>query len=544
MEAKPDTNSEFAHANAKVFAALTIFGFALIGTWSNILGYSPVLIDSEAGGGSATSTWFSAGRLAAAVVFIVFAVAMQKRIRPLGVLAGTALAPLSLIMCLAVRQSGIAVPLLDAGFLLPLCAFIGSIGFLVISVPLSVRLINALGSRRAALCTIAGILGECILSSLVNACGSFELQLAVCTLAPFAGGLCLHAVESIDPAIPTEDNDGEITAAGSSRIEMHGTQDAFGTVLMLAQLSLVMMLASLLRSMSGMGPWGQLREGYLGTSSFDIGSLAFICLFVGSASLVIFVLLDRFPSQCRCALAIVIVLCGMQMSLLNPGAKAEALSNAATMTIACQIFSRVIIKVTFMECVRQLQIPPLRINGIAALFNVTGSMLFASATTFGMSASDLASNVVYILLSVTIVAVTLPYMDKTGLRGSTDAVGFDPGNDAKRASARRSPADGQPPSPEAPRMADPDGNSVAYNDDAVRAFAASRGLSAREEEVFALLLDGCTRGQVERLLGLSEGTVRTHVNAVYRKVDVHSKSDMQQAFSDWARKRAEACTPD
>ncbi|WP_283169989.1 response regulator transcription factor [Curtanaerobium respiraculi] len=89
--------------------------------------------------------------------------------------------------------------------------------------------------------------------------------------------------------------------------------------------------------------------------------------------------------------------------------------------------------------------------------------------------------------------------------------------------------------PQAETPSSPD--AQPSQEELIHAFAAEHAVSKREQEVFVLLLDGCTRGQIERLLGGSEGTVRTHVNAVYRKLDVHSETEMQQKFIDWYQQK-------
>ena len=47
-------------------------------------------------------------------------------------------------------------------------------------------------------------------------------------------------------------------------------------------------------------------------------------------------------------------------------------------------------------------------------------------------------------------------------------------------------------------------------------------LTPREKEVLQCLVDGLTRGETARLLGMSPNTVRTHVQSVLHKLDVHS----------------------
>jgi len=51
-------------------------------------------------------------------------------------------------------------------------------------------------------------------------------------------------------------------------------------------------------------------------------------------------------------------------------------------------------------------------------------------------------------------------------------------------------------------------------------------LSAREVEVFRLAATGAGREEVARALFISEGTVRTHLQRVYRKLGIHSQAEL------------------
>lgn len=47
-------------------------------------------------------------------------------------------------------------------------------------------------------------------------------------------------------------------------------------------------------------------------------------------------------------------------------------------------------------------------------------------------------------------------------------------------------------------------------------------LTPRELEVVRLLSQGCTYGRIADRLGISEGTVTSHIKNAYRKLDVHT----------------------
>jgi RNA polymerase sigma factor (sigma-70 family) len=47
-------------------------------------------------------------------------------------------------------------------------------------------------------------------------------------------------------------------------------------------------------------------------------------------------------------------------------------------------------------------------------------------------------------------------------------------------------------------------------------------LTPRERQVVRLLAQGCTYGRIADQLGISEGTVTSHIKNAYRKLDVHT----------------------
>ncbi len=51
------------------------------------------------------------------------------------------------------------------------------------------------------------------------------------------------------------------------------------------------------------------------------------------------------------------------------------------------------------------------------------------------------------------------------------------------------------------------------------------GLTQREQEVLELLVQGMSAPEVARLASISVGTVKTHINHIYRKLDVHSREE-------------------
>ena len=70
----------------------------------------------------------------------------------------------------------------------------------------------------------------------------------------------------------------------------------------------------------------------------------------------------------------------------------------------------------------------------------------------------------------------------------------------------------------------------------VRSVAERYGLSPREEEVFALLVNGRDSVYIRNTLYISKNTVGTHIKSIYRKMSVHSKQELIDVFEGRAPK--------
>ncbi len=50
-------------------------------------------------------------------------------------------------------------------------------------------------------------------------------------------------------------------------------------------------------------------------------------------------------------------------------------------------------------------------------------------------------------------------------------------------------------------------------------------LSAREEEVMALLIQGASNREIAQVLGLSARTVETYLHRIYKKLEAHNRTE-------------------
>lgn len=74
-------------------------------------------------------------------------------------------------------------------------------------------------------------------------------------------------------------------------------------------------------------------------------------------------------------------------------------------------------------------------------------------------------------------------------------------------------------------------------DDTYRKLATTYHLSERELEVVRLVGLGCDNAEVARRLFLSQHTVKTHVQNIFRKLDISSRNSINRLLSELERKR-------
>lgn len=60
------------------------------------------------------------------------------------------------------------------------------------------------------------------------------------------------------------------------------------------------------------------------------------------------------------------------------------------------------------------------------------------------------------------------------------------------------------------------------------------GLTPKEAEIMTLVANGHSAQRIRELLDISTSTVNTHVNHIYRKMDVHSRQEMIDIIDEHA----------
>ena len=68
--------------------------------------------------------------------------------------------------------------------------------------------------------------------------------------------------------------------------------------------------------------------------------------------------------------------------------------------------------------------------------------------------------------------------------------------------------------------------------DRIEALATAHNLTSREKEVFDLLLEDKSIAEIERELYISNGTVRAHIQHIYRKCGIHSRQELVELVDE------------
>ena len=72
-------------------------------------------------------------------------------------------------------------------------------------------------------------------------------------------------------------------------------------------------------------------------------------------------------------------------------------------------------------------------------------------------------------------------------------------------------------------------------DQLVEEIAGQYGLTKRETEVAALLLEGRSLRHIQNALFISEGTAKTHAKHIYAKLNVRTKQELIDLFKNGSR---------
>ncbi len=510
-------------------AVALVIGLSLVGIWTNVLGYSTALF-GRGTGAYPSSGAFMAGRLIVAVALIALARQVQSHRVQVTVAAALVMAAATCVAMLAPEQT-----LFDADTLSRTSVIVASMGYTLVTTPFYILLARTVPNRLSALLIALSLVFETVPSVALSAGASPSQQATVLVLAPAATGAAYLASSHLlerplgNPLGNPLGSQPDGPLGGTT--ERPKTYTRRERAYLLTRLFVFTVALVCIRALSDVGIWGRTRENYIGMSELSAVELAFIAGFTLLVSVAIFVVPRRPTNLTRSIVGFIVVIAGLQLLAMGDEPLFGTVFDWATES--CEIFSHLLMWMTYIECVQETDIPAYRVTGYRSVVYVAATAFFDGyLDTPGAATSSLVIVIVYILFIVVLVPLVtslIPRHDAHSPAGGGSG-GRDAGGLGSEGDASGLNGEGRNPGAD---LADREGG--APNRAALASFETAYKLSPRESEVFELLLSGATYASVTQATKMSEGTVRTHVSAIYRKLDVHSRQEMADLFEEHQR---------
>lgn len=160
------------------------------------------------------------------------------------------------------------------------------------------------------------------------------------------------------------------------------------------------------------------------------------------------------------------------------------------------------------EVAREHDLPPVASVALLRVFGTAG-LLLGRVVSMGVfsNADDIAAIAAPIIAALTVMLILWRSLVSNGINEVPFKVS---------------------PAQEASRLSDDAGREESF-ERRCSTLAEGYGLSSREAEVFALLAKGRTAEHIGKQLYVSENTVRSHIQRIYRKMGVHSRQELLDA---------------
>ncbi|MDR3052285.1 MAG: helix-turn-helix transcriptional regulator [Coriobacteriales bacterium] len=446
-------------------------GLVAAGIWTDVVGYSINLLPSDPATGSVkfSRDAFLAGRLCVSLVLFAFATIIPKIQQPLVSLAAVVMSAATAALVIAYHQT-----LLDADLLASVGTLISSAGYTFIVWSFYVFFAENIQTEQIV-CSIAiSLVLETVLSILISLYMPAMPQMALVILLPILAALCYFLAQRSYKDEP-------------ERFVAEKRAEGFEKYALLVEVVLFTIILVFIRVLSDIGIWGENRSNFTGMNELSVDELVIISSLILLMSYLVFILPRRRLSLLlRCILGFVVMLAGLQVLAITSDIQFGM--SFDPITSAVEIFAHLVRWMIIIECIRTINIPHYRIAGITNIFYVTISLLWTHVLAqWQFATSTFVMVIVYVFLLVVLVIFA-------------------------RNTLRKNPA--------------PQPQRFEESQVAVEAFAHRRGLSPRESQIFSLLIEGNKRHEIELKCELSEGTVKTHISNIYKKLDIHSKRDM------------------
>ncbi len=471
-----------------VYAALTVLGLTLLNTWSDVIGHASAFAGAAAlleGPLSNGRMLFSSGLCASAFLVAAAPEAAWRWRHPLNVVASLLAALVSLLYATSASLGDFAHFAAASG-----AFFVGALygWFEVRLLSLCVHR-QLMGIDGALWCLAASLVLKVMLTGLVGSCPHM-VQVVMLVACPLVAGLGV--------VWPLSSISGEEERASV------GLRNRRGARTWLCFLLLGAILSAVARAVSSLGYWG---DGYL----LDASSVPFTLVAAPAFLAVMWATLIR-PKGDVAGLAaglLVLLSCFLLLEIVDAGTAPEGVY--AILTSATELYSHMLFWGLIVLSMGQMGMHPFRVVG-AAEGTMSASAIILAALLVGVADSSRALIAVSLYAGAA-VALFLFRRANAEVEELEQAVLGTPA---------MTDGECQVLSGEAP-------SALPCAADRLLALPGYSALTGREREVCSLLVQGRDRAFIAERLGLSEGTVKTHMQHVYQKLGVHSKQELISA---------------
>ncbi|MDR1713138.1 MAG: helix-turn-helix transcriptional regulator [Coriobacteriales bacterium] len=442
------------------------------------MGYSVNLVPSglEDIVGVASADAFRLGRLLTAVLFLVFARRIPKIQQILVSMAAVLMSVASATLIIAFHQS-----LMDSTMLALGAVFVAIASYSFLVWVFYRHFAKHFPTNWSIWCICASLVLEVLLSAIVSMLVPSEVQMLLVVVTP----ILVTALYYIACALDRPYTEPRLTQRISAGFEKYA---------LLAQVVLITVALVFIQALSASGTWGETRGATIGMEPLSWPLLLLIAAVIVALTLLVFILPRRLSLSLRCIIGFTATLAGLQILALANDLTAPL--SVQALTVGIEQFSHLVRWMMIIECVRLISISSYRVAGVAHAASALAALLWMHVLEpLAITSSIFVMILVYLLLLAVVFIFIWGYTHRQ----------LTPWLDTDTAQAAATQA-------------------------ALSGFAQRFDLSAREREILALLLQGQKRVQIEQTTGLSEGTVKTHISNIYRKLDVHSKHEMHQLY--------------
>lgn len=471
-------------------SALSVAALSLMGVWTNLAGYGGIFLDP-----SSTSNALEAMRYAyyAGAVLAAGLLALQSR-RILKTERGLRLCiPVimgfgTLCYALAYNQT-LFDPLLlgsSTSFLLGCC-------YLWIVATLYISLMRELSVAKAICAILAAQVTEQLLSVIVSQLVPPTAQMILCFMCPLFVLVALFGISSqTQNALPHK------AFSRSAQSHTFLLQAASGV-------AIVAMGAA-----SSVGQWGLARPAF----TTEDGMTAFIhtaisCLLL--IGLVAAFLLPEIghPISYRYQMPFLVIAASIMLATLQPSLDQEWLGAFDIVQNAVEFFSHVLLWVILAEAVKETGKNPYFLAGMSLIPYSVLSLCWVVL----LESTAQASTFVFIFISYVLILIVAVHPRLLYERELPHLTLSQQMNEYT--------LDGEPEIPY-----ESNGALVVETVQRRCAYVGKHyNLSSREIDVLSLLAQGRSRPAIQKLLVLSEGTVKTHLSHIYEKLHVSSAQE-------------------